>query len=89
MTNFKTLLESILKESQTVVHKPQSETEFDDIISSSNNHKIIMHGNKELYATSSRDTFKPKVHISNHFNHGNAIDLRPHHFQSITIKEIK
>ena len=49
MSNFKILLESILKESQTVVHKPQSETEFDDIISSSNNHKIIMHGNKELY----------------------------------------
>ena len=85
MSNFKTLLESILKESQDImITHPNNCEQFQKAMQFHSGKKIIRHNGKEIWSGTGRATHPAETAIKNHFN----ISGEPtsEHFSQISIK---
>ena len=85
MSNFKTLLESILKESQDImITHPNNYEQFQKAMQFHSGKKIIRHNGKEIWSDAGRATHPAETAIKNHFN----ISGEPtsEHFKQISIK---
>lgn len=85
MTNFKTLLESILNESKTeMLTHPNNYEQFQKAMQFHSGKKVIRHNGKEIWSGTGRATHPAETAIKNHFN----ISGEPtsEHFSQISIK---
>ena len=78
MSNFKTLLESILKESIMITH-PNNYEQFQKAMQFHSGKKVIRHNGKEIWSGTGRETHPAETAIKNHFNISE-------HFSQISIK---
>ena len=69
MSNFKTLLESILKESQDImITHPNNYEQFQKAMQFHSGKKVIHHNGKEIWSGTGRATHPAETAIKNHFN---------------------
>ena len=85
MSNFKTLLESILKKSHDVmISSPTNYEQFQKAMQLHSGRKVILHNGKEIWSGTGRATHPAETAIKNHFN----ISGEPtsEHFSQISIQ---
>lgn len=69
MSNFKTLLESILNKSHDVmITQPKNYEQFQKAMQLHSGKKVIRHNGKEIWAGTGRATHPAETAIKNHFN---------------------
>jgi hypothetical protein len=85
MSNFKTLLESILNKSHDVmISRPNNYEQFQKAMQSHSGKKVITHNGKEIWSGTGRATHPAETAIKNYFNVSG--EPTSEHFSQISIQ---